>query len=467
MSLNCEAVLMAGSDEGEAGGTTSTLGPVKNIKPLRTADQYELWQARVTDACYGVAGRDIFTLSASDVKVAIDDVTKTKNEWLPKCWTLLRNSLHDELFVKVKHVSRGMIPELLAEIRTALLVDSADEIQPLKVELYSATMRSCGNDLQTYIAYFKQRLGKLKFHKADLSDEEAAPLFLKGLSDTFSPIVNAYSMPGCSPKDLDKLIEHVRKYASMPNISDQLLKARSAAATAKIFTSVSNNNISRSEIMKVCKQFSRRGACNYGDRCKFSHPQVPAREEQKKLNITRASVTPGNPAKNGEEKKCGYCSKPGHSEVECRKKQREAALVQSVVLALNGGDAVSKPSFASRPPDEEAYDSSPYTLVFALQNSVVSDVKGQGWVVDSGATSCATYDASDCRDIRDCNIIVTAAGTSFKVKQIGTAMLRVKGDSGKVNVITIANCLISPQFPATCEDCSLFNPLLTRATKLL
>ena len=43
-------------------------------------------------------------------------------------------------------------------------------------------------------------------------------------------------------------------------------------------------------------------------------------------------------------------------------------------------------------------------ILFALQNSVVSDVKGQGWVVDSEATSCATYDASDCRDIRDCNI---------------------------------------------------------------
>ena len=52
---------------------------------------------------------------------------------------------------------------------------------------------------------FKQRLGKLKFDKADLSDEEAAPLFMKGLSDTFSPIARLLS------RDLDKLIEHVRK----------------------------------------------------------------------------------------------------------------------------------------------------------------------------------------------------------------------------------------------------------------
>ena len=190
MSLKNASVLMATSDDGDAVGTTSTIGPVKNIKPLRTADQYDLWQARVTDACYGVAGRDIFTLSPTDIKVAMDDVTKTKNEWLPKCWTLLRNSLHDELFIKVKHVSRGMIPELLSEVRTALLVESADEIQPLKVELYSASMRNCGNDLQSYIAYFKQRLNKLKFHKADLSDEEAAPLFLKGLTEIFARAVH-------------------------------------------------------------------------------------------------------------------------------------------------------------------------------------------------------------------------------------------------------------------------------------
>ena len=279
-------------------------GPLKNIKPLRTADQYDLWQARITDACYGICGKDIFEVTSQEAKDALSEPTKTKNEWCFKSWTLLRNSLHDELFVKVKHVERGHIPALLSEIRTALLVDSADEIQPIKVELYSASMRNCSNDLQTYVAYFKQRLNKLSFHGASLPDEESAPLFLKGLNDVFCPIVNAYSMPGAAPKDLNKLIEHIRKYASMPNIAEQLLKARSSTASAKVFiASSSNSRVAHSSQEKVaCKSYSRYGKCKYGDRCKFSHPLVPNGEKQEK-KITNNSTA----QKNFPEKKCSYC----------------------------------------------------------------------------------------------------------------------------------------------------------------
>ena len=236
----------------------------------------------------------------------------------------------------------------------------------------------------------------------------------------------------------------------MPNVSEQLLKARSAAASAKIFTAMSSHSTSR-EMSKPCKQFSRRGACNFGDRCKFLHAPVPLREEQKKSNITHASVTPHNiTAKNGgETRKCAYCGKPGHSEVECRKKQRESALVQSVVLALSNGETATKNPYNAHPPDEEASDddANAFTLVFALQNCVAANPNGLGWVIDSGATSSATYNAADCTDIRQCNITVTAAGTSFQVKQIGTAKLSVIDTSDKVNDITIANCLISSQFP--------------------
>ena len=70
-----------------------------------------------------------------------------------------------------------------------------------------------------------------------------------------------------------------------------------------------------------------------------------------------------------------------------------------------------------------------------------------GWVVDSGATSCATFDPADCRDVRPCNITVTAAGSSFTVRQIGTAILRVLDKDRKLQHISIANCLISPKFP--------------------
>ena len=71
-----------------------------------------------------------------------------------KCWTLITQSLHDDLFLKLVHVEHGLIATLMLEIRAALLVNIAEDIQPLRLELYGASMqRDCTNDLQTFIAY--------------------------------------------------------------------------------------------------------------------------------------------------------------------------------------------------------------------------------------------------------------------------------------------------------------------------
>jgi hypothetical protein len=69
------------------------------------------------------------------------------------------------------------------------------------------------------------------------------------------------------------------------------------------------------------------------------------------------------------------------------------------------------------------------------------------WVLDSGATSCATFDESDCTDVRACQVQVTAAGSCFTVERMGTATVRALDEKGRTQIITLANCLISPQFP--------------------
>ena len=84
-----------------------------------------------------------------------------KDMWVSKCWLVITTSLHDDLLVKLT-TKRGMIASLLNEINAALLINSAEEVQPLRLELYSATMAREGNgDLQTYIAYLAQRQRKL------------------------------------------------------------------------------------------------------------------------------------------------------------------------------------------------------------------------------------------------------------------------------------------------------------------
>jgi hypothetical protein len=68
------------------------------------------------------------------------------------------------------------------------------------------------------------------------------------------------------------------------------------------------------------------------------------------------------------------------------------------------------------------------------------------WVLDSGATCCATFTAADCV-VRACQVNVTAAGSTFEVTQIGTAVLDALDESGRSVKLSMQNTLISPKFP--------------------
>ena len=105
-----------------------------------------------------------------------------------KCWSIITTSLHDDLFLKLVHVEQGHIATLMAEIRAALLVNIAEDVQPLRLELYAASMaKDCNNDLQSFIAYIIQRKDKLLFLKVAVPDEELSLIFLKGLPSVFQP----------------------------------------------------------------------------------------------------------------------------------------------------------------------------------------------------------------------------------------------------------------------------------------
>ena len=77
---------------------------------LRTADQYPMWKARVGDVCWSATGRDVFAVTDDECKAVIKVVEdpaaerKAKDEWLTKCWNIVTNSIHDDVYRKVNHV---------------------------------------------------------------------------------------------------------------------------------------------------------------------------------------------------------------------------------------------------------------------------------------------------------------------------------------------------------------------------
>ena len=525
MSLNADTSALA------AGGADTRHG-VKVI--LRTADQYSLWKVRVSAACWSATRIHIFNTTDTECDAASDAFAAgdLKLDWVGRCWLIITSAIHDDLIMKLSHVEDGKLGSLIQEIRSALLVNIAEDVQPLRLELYAATMQACNSDLQSYISFIIQRKEKLSFLEVEIPEEELVHVFLKGLLPLFQPVLLHYAI-NAVPDTLDKAIEVIRKYASNPTVHAELLKCKSAGMSQNIFAAVSTSSRDKA----YCKKFAVNGSCSYGDRCKFVHAanSMPsANESKREVNF----VT------------CAYCKKKGHTELVCRKRLASNAnapttLIAAVTPAVSSShvdfvnessdayvfvftvknnsasvdavpanDAPSVPTQAILPLPLrldlvcEAPDPVPASLsllgppeVGKLTNSTSSHdaIKSQecvpliettrsrelvlmptplnaycvaprcaeppppapegllvalamksrsaGWVVDSGATACATYSKDDCINVRPCDISVTAAGCVFNVSLVGTAVVRAIDVLGKVRIINITNCLISDRFP--------------------
>jgi hypothetical protein len=173
---------------------------------LKTADQYDMWKARVTDACWAACHRNVFDLSDNDCKTGLalyDEAAERKAkskkgdtdlvvgppDWVGKCWIIITQSLHDDVYRKVSHIPRGAIRSLLLEVGHALVVNNLEEVPPLRLELYGGTMqKDCGSDLQTWVNFIYERANKLAFLKHAVQEDELIAIFLKGLHPIFQQL---------------------------------------------------------------------------------------------------------------------------------------------------------------------------------------------------------------------------------------------------------------------------------------
>src|SRR5688572_1509767 len=115
------------------------------IPLLKTADQYLAWRARIYDKCWAVTGHDLSQVTDDEclaaLKSASDEKDASKRDlWVSKCWMIITGSLSDELLLKMT-AQRGLIRSLLNDINISLMINQAEEVTPLRLELYGATMQ--------------------------------------------------------------------------------------------------------------------------------------------------------------------------------------------------------------------------------------------------------------------------------------------------------------------------------------
>lgn len=86
---------------------------------LKSAKDYPAWRAYMSNACWVASqGKEMGELKPSDCE------PNEKGEyplWLRTCWGLIVRSLDDTVMLRVTHVKKGRIPELLEEIYWAVM----------------------------------------------------------------------------------------------------------------------------------------------------------------------------------------------------------------------------------------------------------------------------------------------------------------------------------------------------------
>jgi hypothetical protein len=205
----------------------------------------------VADSCWAATHRDIFSITDGDCKTgmeayenALDARAKAKkaeavvgpDDWVGKCWLIITTSLDNEVYRKVSHVRKGAIQSLLTEIQNTLVVNNMEEVAPLRIELYAATMqKDCCSDLQTWISFIVERSNKLAFLKKEVPQDELVAIFLKGLHPVFQQLQVYFSCPGQLSETLDKAIAITRRHAASPVVAAELAKLKSSGTSHNMF----------------------------------------------------------------------------------------------------------------------------------------------------------------------------------------------------------------------------------------
>jgi hypothetical protein len=333
---------------------------------LRTADQYDIWKARVTDACWAATHRDIFELTdkacADGLKAYADgkDDEKKKGvaDWVGKCWMIITSSLHDDVYRKVSQTPKGKIATLLTNIGHALVVNNSEEVQPLKVELWSATMqKDAGSDLQAWVNYIEERASKLAFLGKPVDEEDMIAIFLKGLHPVFQQLQVYFAIPDQMPKKFDKAVAVVRRFATTPVVAVELAKLKSAGTSQSMFPLTAQAPKQKA----LCRQFARNGTCMYGARCRFAHTATPAQTPAQ----TQVSSTQPVP----RPLICSFCNKLNHTAEVCRKRLSQLPVPTPAQPSLLAAPATTIPHVDASTLSEitsSQTDLQEFSLVFAL-----------------------------------------------------------------------------------------------------
>src|SRR6056300_1016084 len=227
---------------------------------------------------------------------------------------------------------------------------------------------------ETYSSWLKNTFKRLAGLGYDVSDEDQAYYLLEGLPSDYNTINTALTLPRATPLTWDEHIFMLRDFiTSNPGIVSGTEPKPDGSFHG--FDRYENDEKSQ----ETCRDHAK-GHCKRGNKCRFRHVEQPRR--------------------------CAHCKKNGHTEAFCWTKKREQERSNDTAhRAQEQQQQDLNPPAPEQPQDDWVCAQFEDTLsdeVLTLSQS--GQTHTNTILVDGGASSHVSQNASDCFDIVDCHI---------------------------------------------------------------
>ena len=393
-------------------------------------ENYDVWEMHVKHCFYAADWLGMYEASqvppdanADDKKDAAADAGDRK-----KAWGTITRSLNDEMLKHINHVGLGEVEELLVAIRSYYYRNTVGTKNALKKKMQHCALEDHAS-FETYSSWLKNTFKRLAGLGYDVSDEDQAYYLLEGLPSDYNTIKTALTLPRATPLTWDEHIFMLRDFiTSNPGIVGGTEPKPDGSFHG--FDRYENDEKSQ----ETCRDHAK-GHCKRGNKCRFRHVEQPRR--------------------------CAYCKKNGHTEAFCWTKKREQERSNDTAHRAQEQQQQDLNLPAPEQPQDDwvcaQFEDTLSDEVLTLSQS--GQTHTNTILVDGGASSHVSQNASDCFDIVDCHIRIKVGGGVLICKKTGKRRIYI--ESGPV---VLTEVRIMPNFGV---DVIAENRLLALGCKIL
>ena len=444
-----------------------------NCPQLTGKGDFEPWWALMEDLFYSAGWQEFWDDGLQDIDVddenAVNDDLNfnAKDANRQQAWGVVKSHMNAAEAKKFKSIAKGHVEGILRKVRHTYLKKNEIALDKLRRQLADAQLEDHA-DLAAYITHVEWVCNLMHEQGEQQSTGNMRFTLLKGLPTDYALAVQSLRLPQQKDMTWDQIIAYLEDFVeSNPTVLGAGPAGPSTtAAESTHATTTTTQSAHPATSQEVCKNFSMTGSCVNGDRCGYRHVHQPRNK-------------PSGGHGSGDRPKCSYCGKLGHFSDVCFRKpgnerpdwhkkkypQKSESIKAAVYAVLS--DLRQGSNAESKRDDHFAFGVEVISAAaFAMSQTQTQAVT----MLDGGSTRHVTDEATDCIDVKPCNINVKVGGGTLTCSQQGTRVYHYLKD-GVPTTCLLLDTLIIPGFglkivseaPFLLSGCSIKNARVWRS----